>query len=159
MRFFEFRSKPCKIIDFGERWLTEAAVKLGNRILRESDEQNIAEYKEFISNYVTDPAKLTVGDEYFPFSLIAHPTVPSIQVEELDRPVVYRGVRGSLFVFSTGEAEFQLPINLDQAEPVPIMITTIVYSTVEDCNKFKMMLSLRFSGKWQLTQKQLKVHV
>jgi hypothetical protein len=146
------------IIDFGEQWLNEAASLPSDRILRESDEQNIAEYKEFISGYVTDPAKLTVGEEYFPFSLVAHPTVPSIRVEALARPVVYRGVQGSSFVFATSSSEFHLPINLDQSEPVPIMITTIVYSTVEDCNKFKMMLSLRFSGKWQLTQKQLKVH-
>lgn len=161
MRFAEFKTKPNKFIDLGNKWISEMAEESANEqhiVFENKDNDALNEYRSFVSKFKTDPNELSVGEEYYAVSLLSRPMVRSIKIEKTDYPVTYLGISGDSFVFNGKNTEFQIPVDYDsESEFGPFLITTIVYTTPTECNHLMTFLNLQFSGRWEITQSDLRV--
>lgn len=162
MRFSEFQVKPRRCIDFGQHWLEQMdSEDCASIPLRESEQGDTDEILSFISQYTTNLNDLVLGEKYYTISLAARPNAKILRVECSDIPVVYAGHNKYSFEFGDvdGDYYFQLPINYVDVEHEygPRLISTILYATVDECNKLLTHIGLQFTGRWKVIQNKLQV--
>lgn len=160
MRFFEFAVGVEQIVDYKlkslKEWYTE---NRRNGIINENTEslEKYNSIKEFLTTQITDPKDLTVGEKYYPIYIFAQPSASAIKLEVADAPVDYLGVNNNDYIFQ-GTVPFKIPVFSESVEDyTTLLFATTVYTTMDECNKFLMMVALKFEGKWKLQQKRLRV--
>lgn len=155
MRFFEYANGNLPVYDLEKKYFSEWIANGQSLAESPEDDAKTQEVRNFINHHVTDIKTLTVGDKYYPVTMIARPVASSITVEVANSPLVYAGTDDDHFIFH-GNMQFKLPIHSDNVEDFgPYMITTTVYTTASEVNQFLTLIQLKFSGDWKLTQKRL----
>ena len=156
MRFYEFETGRLPVYNLMDSFLKECGETTITEALSTETLIKFNKSTKWLSNYITNPNELTIGDEYIPVTFILQAAANICHIEVRDESLTYIGVNNNEFIFKNLFREFQVPVSkLVNLENNAFFASTTVFVTADEANQFILMVQLKFKGDWTFKEKKL----